>query len=98
MPLQSCCYARRTVTANAPAARHKDQDSESNEACEVVSNGLPPPLPSPVWDVDVEVEVAFDVVDVVDSATGLWLVVDDSCVVARTDVDEFGGGTKLRVV
>lgn len=98
MPRQSCCYVRRRVATNTPAARHKDQDSESIEACEVVSNGLPPPLPSPVWDVDVEVEVAFEVVDVVVSATGLWLVVDDSCVVVRTDVDEFGDGTKLRVV
>lgn len=54
------------VATNAPATRHKDQDSESFEACEVLSNGLPPPLPSPVWDVDVEVDVAFEVVDDVD--------------------------------
>lgn len=67
----------------------------------MVSNGLPPPLPSPDWDVDVEVEVevvAELVDDNVDSAIGVWLVVDEICVVVRAVVDKLGGGTKLRVL
>lgn len=66
MSRQSHCYDKRKLASTAQMARHNDQCIESFGESEVVSNGLPPPLPSVVCDGDVEVEVTAVVVEVDD--------------------------------
>lgn len=60
------CYGRQRLASIAPAARYKDQCIENFDDPDVVSNGLPPPRPSPLCDVDVEAELTAVDVDVDD--------------------------------